>query len=259
MQKLMQLHRASGGGNRYAFHDESKAIQYLLWNNGYRPYNADETKATFLTPPAVEFSTMYQDWYTKKGYAFPVPSPEGDNPTRAFNEGRLSTYLNGMGFTTSIAKDVPWDIAPVFKMKAATTENAERCWCIPTHSKVADDAWELLRWLWAKPAQEEMAKVDWAVPVLKPVAEGPVFNDPNRIPRHRNIFHQGVANDVPTLNNPMAGEYQAWFSRTTNELRSGAKTPQDFLRERERLANELIQQTKWDRKTNWKKGWKMPR
>ncbi|HEX2035794.1 MAG TPA: extracellular solute-binding protein [Chloroflexota bacterium] len=257
LQKLLQLHRAGGASNRWAYYDEDKAVQYHLWNAGFRPYNADETKATFLTPPAVEFLTTYQDWYTRKGYALPVPAPEGDGATRAFNEGRLSMHLTGMGFTSSISKDLSWDIAPVFKLKEATTENAERCWCIPLHSRQHEEAWELVRWLFGRQAQEEMARVDWAVPVLKSVAEGPVFNDATRTPAHRGVFHQGVANDVPTLNNPMAGQYQVWFSRTTAELRSGQKTPQEFLRERERLADDLIRQTAWDRKTGWRKGWRM--
>jgi ABC-type glycerol-3-phosphate transport system substrate-binding protein len=257
LQKLVQFHRQGGATDRWAYHDEPKSMQYHLWNNGFRPYNADETRATFLTPPAVDLLTIYQDWYCRKGYGMPIPLPPGDDPTRAFREGRLSLYLAGMDLAASFPKDLPWDVAPVFKGKtAATTENAERCWAIPNHSKVHDDAWLLLKWLHGKPAQEEFAKIDWAVPVLKSVAEGPVFNDAARAPKHRNVLHQAVANDVPSMNNPMADEYQAWFTRTTSDLRSCAVTPQDFLRERERLANDKIAETKWNRQTNWRKGWR---
>lgn len=258
LQKLAQFHQRSGATDRWAYHDESKAVQYLMWNNGFRPYTADETKATFLTPQAVEILTIYQDWYTRRGFAMPVPAPPGDTPARAFNEGRLSVFLTGMGHAATVPKDLPWDIAPLFKgKKEATTENAERCWGIPAFTKRADDGWELLKWLHGQPAQEELARIDWAVPVLKSVAEGPVFNDASRPPQHRLVFAQGVANDVPTLNNPMAGEYQVWFSRTTADLRSGSKTPQDFLHERERLANDKIAESKWNKQTSWKKGWRM--
>ena len=260
LRRLTELHRRRGATDRWAYFDDSWFIQPLMWNNGYRPYNADETKATFLTPPAVEILTHYQDWFCKAGYGFPVPAPPGESASRAFREGRLSMFISQTSFAAPLPPDLDWDVAPIFKgKKEATTENSERCWTIPRHSKNPDEAWELAKWFHLKPAQEEFAKIDYAVPMLKSVAEGPVFNDPNRKPRHRNVWYQGVANDVPTLNNPMGDFYQVWFSRTTDDLRSCKQAPQEFLREREQLANEKIKETNWNKKTNYVKGWKLKR
>jgi multiple sugar transport system substrate-binding protein len=260
LRRLTDLHRRQGAGDRWAYADESWFIQPLMWNNGFRPYTADETKATFLTPAAVEIAGLYQDWFCKAGYAQPIPAPPGDNPSRAFREGRLSIWLGQTSFAATLPADLDWEVAPVFKGKVeATTENSERCWTIPRHSKQPEAAWELAKWLHQKTAQEEFARIDYAVPMLKSVAEGPVFNDPARKPKHRNVWYQGVANDVPTLNNPMGDFYQAWFSRTTDDLRSCKQSPQEFLREREALANQKIQETGWNKKTNYVKGWKLQR
>jgi multiple sugar transport system substrate-binding protein len=260
LRRLTDLHKRRGAADRWAYADESWFIQPLLWNNGFRPYTADETKATFLTPPAVEIAGLYQDWFCKAGYAQPIPAPAGDNPGRAFREGRLSIWLGQTSFAATLPADLDWDVAPVFKGKLeATTENSERCWAIPRHSKQPEAAWELAKWLHQKTAQEEFARIDYAVPMLKSVAEGPAFNDPARKPRHRNVWYQGVANDVPTLNNPMGDFYQVWFSRSTDDLRSCKQSPQEFLREREGLANQKIQETGWNKKTNYVKGWKLKR
>ncbi len=260
MRRLTDLHRRQGVTDRWAYYDESWFIQPLMWNNGYRPYTEDETKATFLTPQAVEIVGLYKDWFCKHGFTFPVPTPPGESAGRAFREGRLSMFISQTSFAATLPRDPEWDVAPIFKgKKDATTENSERCWTIPRHSKQPEEAWELAKWFHQKTAQEEFAKIDYAVPMLKSVAEGPVFNDPGRPPKHRNVWFQGVANDVPTLNNPMGDFYQVWFSRTSDDLRSCKQSPQEFLREREALANQKIKETGWNKKTNYVKGWKLKR
>jgi len=57
--------------------------------------------------------------------------------------------------------------------------------------------------------------------------------------------------------NPAGDDFTKWFSRTTNELRDCTKTPEAFLRERVDRLNEKLRDTKWNKCTNWKKGWRL--
>jgi spermidine/putrescine-binding protein len=146
---------------------------------------------------------------------------------------------------------------PIFKGKIKNlTENSERCFTIPASEPQKDEAWQLGKYLWGEEVQTIFAKTDYAVPMLKKVAESPMFTDPNRVPKNRKIYGQGVANDVYTNNNPVGDDYQKWFSRTVNELTTGQKDPKTFLKERVDRLNEGLKNTGWNRKTGWVKGWK---
>jgi hypothetical protein len=182
--------------------------------------------------------------------------PYSENHTQLFNSGLISMNIRQTSFALAIKKDLEFDVMPMFKGKLKNlTENSERCFTIPASEKAKDEAWQLGHYLWGEDVQKVFLKTDFAVPMLKKVAESPEASDPSKMPKNRKIYPQGVAADVYTHNNPVGDDYQKWFSRTVNELTTGQKDPKAFLQERVDRLNEGLKNTGWNRKSGWVKGW----
>ncbi|HEY3080574.1 MAG TPA: extracellular solute-binding protein [Chloroflexota bacterium] len=242
----------SGKVTRYAYAEDTWFMQPLMVNNGAEPYNADETECTLLkTGAAEEILAWQQGLFVKEQVAMPYT----ENHTQLFNAGRLSINVRHTSFAPAI-KELNYDVMPIFKGKLKNmTENSERCWTIPAGEPSKDEAWQLGRYLWGEEAQGILARTDFAVPMMRRIAEGQAFTDPGRGPKNRKIYGQGVAADVYTHNNPLGDDYQQWFSRTAGELTSGQKDPRSFLKERVDRLNEGLRTAGWSRKSGWVKGW----
>jgi multiple sugar transport system substrate-binding protein len=253
LQKLVKKD-SSGKVTRYAYSEDTWFVQPLMVNNGAEPYNEDESECTLMkTPAAEEILAWHQSLWTKDQVAMPY----SENGTQLFNSGLVSMAIRQTSFGLAVKKDLNYDVMPIFKGKIKNlTENSERCFTIPANEKSKDEAWALGKYLWGEEVQTVFAKNDFAVPMLKKVAEGPALNDPNRAPKNRKIFAEGVANDVYTNNNPVGDDYQKWFSRTVNELTTGQKDAKSFLKERVDRLNDGLKNTGWNKKSGWVKGWK---
>jgi multiple sugar transport system substrate-binding protein len=253
-QALRKLVRTdtSGKVSRYAYAEDSWFMQPLMVNNGAEPYNPDETECTLAkTPAAEEILAWQQGLFVKEQLAMPY----SENHTQLFNTGRLSINVRHSSFAAAI-KGVSYDVMPLFRGKLKNgTECSERCFTLPAPEPNRDEAWQLGRYLWGEEAQSAMARSDFAVPMLRRVAESPAFTDPGRGPKNRRLYGHGVAADVYTHSNPVGDDYQEWFSRTAGELTTGQKDPKSFLKERVDRLNEALKRTGWSRRSGWVKGW----
>lgn len=252
---LAKLGKKSGGKvERYAIGNATWFIQPLLDNNGAERYNADETESTLMkTPAALEITTWYQEIWTKHEYGLPLE----ENAGQFFNSGLLSMHIEQTSFARTIKQGVDYDVMPIFLGKKKNlTENSERCFVIPEAEKNRDQAWALGKYMWGEEVAKIYAKADYAVPMLKKVAESDEFTKASdRLPQNRKIYGPGVANDVLTHNNPVGDDFQKWFSRTVNELTTGQKDAKTFLQERVDRLNEALKATGWNRSRDWVKGW----
>jgi multiple sugar transport system substrate-binding protein len=244
---------ASGKVTRYAYSEETWMVQPLMVNNGAEPYNEDETECTLMkTPAAEEILTWHQNLFTKRQVAMPY----SENGTQLFNSGLISMNIRQTSFALAIKKDLEFDVMPIFKGKIKNlTENSERCFTMPSGEKAKDEAWQLGLYLWSEDVQKIFQKTDFAVPMLKKVAESAEPATGSQFPKNRKIYAQGVAADVYTNNNPVGDDYQKWFSRTVNELTTGQKDPKTFLKERVDRLNQGLKDTGWNKKSGWVKGW----
>jgi multiple sugar transport system substrate-binding protein len=254
-QALDKLVKKDGSGKvtRYAYSEETWFVQPLMVNNGAQPYNEDETECTLMkTPAAEEILTWHQSLFTTRQVAMPY----SENATQLFNSGLISMNIRQTSFALAIKKDLNYDVMPIFKGKQNNlTENSERCFTIPASEKLKDEAWQFGHYLWGEDVQKVFLKTDFAVPMLKKVAESAEAKDASRPPANKKIYPEGVAADVYTNNNPVGDDYQKWFSRTVNELTTGQKDPKAFLKERVDRLNEGLKNTGWSKKTGWVKGW----
>lgn len=230
--------------------------QVQFWNEGVSLYNEDETKAAINTPEALQVLKTYQDWHKSGVHVPPSPNQSADN-AQLFNGGLLAIVYEDMNFANSIKKDaVKWDVAACCKgAKHDGAFHNDRNFTVPASTKVRDEAWQLLKYLFTMNAdgqaggQAEIAKMDWGVPVLKKAAEGPLFADPKKAPTNRKIYMQGAERAWPIPDNPMGELFQDLFRRI-DAVRAGSQTPEDFLKDADARLNTTIQQLGWSKKNN---------
>lgn len=250
--------KTNGRVDVYAWDAPAYWWQVGLWNDGVPWYNDTQTKAEANTPQARSDLTRYQQWY-KDGLAV----PPGENATQLFNSGLLAMFFNDASFESSIKKGVNWDVAPI--LKGTTHDGAfhnDRVFTVPQTSKVKDGAWSLLKWLLTMTpdgkdgGQYYFSVQRWGVPVLRKAAEGPIFNDPSRPPKHLKMYFEGIDKGWPIPDNPMGEAFQVVW-RTVGDLQNGKVTPEQFLQAGEDLLNKSIEQTGWSTSKN-QRGYRLP-
>jgi multiple sugar transport system substrate-binding protein len=237
----------------YAWESDSYWWQVGLWNEGLPWYSEDETKAIWRTPEAKRALERYQRWY-KEGWAVPPMGNKGQQIVQLFNSNLLAMVWRDTAFETSIKADVNWDVAPIPKgSKRDGCFHNDRNFTIPTASKVRDEAWEALKWLFTMDGEEggqfEFAKNRWGVPVLKKAAEGPLFNDPKKKPKSIQVYFQGVQKAWPIPDNPMGEVFQVPWRRS-DPMFTGQESVDKFLAASEELVDKVIKQVGWSKKMN---------
>ena len=247
----------------YAWDAPSYWWQVGLWNDGVPWYTSDQLKAEVDTPAAVADMQKYQKW-TKNGWAVPPGVSDTAQSTQLFNSGLLAMRFTDSSFDAQIKKSVNWDVAPIFKGSAqAGAFHNDRVFGIPSFSKVKDSAWEVAKWLLTQTddgkdgGQYYFAQQRWGVPVLRKAAEGPVFNDPSRPPKHLPVYFQGISHGWPIPEDNTMGEAFQVVWRTSGDMQNGKVSPDQFLKGAEALLNKAIQQTGWS-KSKDVRGYRLP-
>lgn len=246
----------------YAWDSPSYWWQVGLWNDGVPWYNQDQTKAEANTPAARTDLEKYQKW-TKDGWALPPGTSDTAQSTQLFNGGLLALRFTDSSFEVQINKSIKWDVGPVPKGSAqAGAFHNDRVFTVPNASKVKDGAWTVLNWLLTMTSdgkdggQYMFAQERWGVPVLRKAAEGPIFNDPSRPPKHLDVYFQGINHGWPIPDNPMGEAFQVVW-RTAGDMQNGKTSAEQFLKDAEDLLNKTIQQTGWN-KSKDTRGYRLP-
>jgi multiple sugar transport system substrate-binding protein len=222
------------------------------YGNGAQAFNADETKCGFNGPDVMDvLDPIIQA--TVKEQIFPTPDLDR---TELFNAGKLAMLWESMGIDRNFSKQVKWEVMPWFKSKKrAMTENYDRTFTIAKSAKDPEAAFLGLKALCEKDAGDVYARGRFGMPYFKASAEGPVFNDPSKPPKNKNVWFEtfdvvdGQPVDVPTPRGPIG---EAWKEAFTSELFDGARAGQmstkDFLDQASKRVDDTIA------KFDWKKG-----
>ena len=225
----------------YPFHAPYWQILSGIYSTGAEFWAEDGSASVLNDPRALEVVQRWQSWF-EKGYFV----PEGEDALQLFNSGLLAIKYDYANIAYDIPESIRFDVGPTWGGERIKTFQAGRNLCIPTASENAEAAWEFLKYMLTKAGQEEIAKIDWGVPVLKEVAEGPIFLDPNkRIGNHEILTSSLDIGSIPWPRNPASEAFMVPF-RQLSAVDSGQQTPEDFLSEGEAYLTGVLQAANWD-------------
>jgi multiple sugar transport system substrate-binding protein len=221
------------------------------YGNGATAFSDDETRCGFNTPAVHEVIDPFV-----KGVREGLVAPPDLDRLELFNAGRLAMTWESMGFDQRISRTIKWDLMPWPKTKKfAMSENYDRTFVIAKSAKDAEAAFLGLKALCEKEASDVWATYRFGIPYLKASAEGPLLNDPNKPPAHKNVWFETFGNvgdapvDVPTPRGPVGEEWkEAFTSELFTSALSGQISTQQFLDQAcQRVDNEIA-------KRQWRKG-----
>jgi len=212
-----------------------------IYNEGVDFWSEDGTASIIDDPVALEVVQRWLSWF-EKGYFM----PEGEDEDQLFNSGLLAIKYDYAPFAYQIPENIRFDVGPTWGGPRVKTFQAGRNLSIPTDSEMTEEAWLLLAYMLSTPGQEEIAKIDWGVPVLKEVAEGPVFLDPSKPIGNHDILPSSLeVGSIPWPRNPASEAFMVPF-RQLSAVNSGQQTPEDFLSEGQAYLTGVLQSAGWD-------------
>jgi hypothetical protein len=227
--------------NVYPFWAPYWQIETAFYNEGVDFFNEDETATTLNTPTSVDLLTRWQSWFEKDYFA-----PEGEDEQQLFNSGLLAIYMTYADFAYQVNPSIRFDIGPTWSGTRVRTFQAGRNFSIPTASGNQEGAWELSKWLLTE-GQTEMAEIDWGVPVLKSVATGDVFLNPEKpIGNHEILPTSMEIGSIPWPRNPVSEAFQVPFRRLS-AVNSGEQSPEDFLVEADSYLTNILETAGWNK------------
>src|SRR5262249_37813786 len=128
-------------------------------------------------PPSVEAITFLHDLVYRDRVA-PTPAELESMPGQAFRTGHIAMVMNGSWMLKALedAPDLHYGVAPLPRGPhgRATIANGVAN-SISAKSAHPDEAWDLVRFLSSREAQEALARSGTSIPVLKSVANSPVY------------------------------------------------------------------------------------
>jgi multiple sugar transport system substrate-binding protein len=204
---------ASPGQESFGLAVPTNFLTPLVWGNGGRQYNADETRCVWSSKDAQDILQEFQDLM----HVHRLVLPPGQNGLQLFGAGRLAMNWGDPTFGTRQTPDVQWDLMPTPKTKkTAIQEGYVRTFAIPTSGKQVDAAFDLLKWLMESRAQVHLGRAGYGVPALK-AASDPVFVEGPFKEKNWKLIPDGLNHDVPLANNPIADQFKNEFTRIPAE------------------------------------------
>jgi ABC-type glycerol-3-phosphate transport system substrate-binding protein len=236
---------AAPGQESYGLAVPTNFLTPLVWGNGARQYNADETRCAWNSREAVEILQEFQDLM----HVHRLVVPPGQNAAQLFGSGRLAMNWGDPGFGTRQPPDVPWDLMPTPKTKqTAVQEGYVRTFAIPASTAHVDASFDLLKWLMESKAQVHLGRGGYGVPALK-AASDPVFKEGPLKEKNWRLIPEGLNYDVPLANNPIADQFKNEFTREPAErfLRNES-TAREFLDQGCQEVENKIRELSWKKK-----------
>jgi multiple sugar transport system substrate-binding protein len=175
---------------------------FIPWVVGYggEPVNEDFTTSTFSSPEALAGIQAYVDLWTVHDVTIPlgVELPGGTNG--CFVGGSCATYFMIPGLMASFREqitDFDWDVAvaPRHPVKHATGMGTYG-YGISKNSAHPQEAWELIKFLASPEGQELNLRNYSGMPLLKSMADSPVFAELDPPPTNIRAFIAGGENGI---------------------------------------------------------------
>jgi multiple sugar transport system substrate-binding protein len=198
----------------------------FIWQNGgdivddlYKP-----TRLNLDKPLAQEVLKSMQLWPSKHKIVPTIAESMSEDHEARFARGGLAMFLQSRGYTASLRQvpNLDWDVAPLPKRRAQSepvTVLHSDAYCMAKDSKVKDAAYRFIEYALSPEGAGILAKTGRTVPVVKSIANSPVFLDPTQRPASAQVFldsmahmrrtpNIGVWNEIETRVDPLLEE---WF------------------------------------------------
>lgn len=234
----------SPGSEVYAMTFPANYAIPLVWGNGTRQYNADETKCAFNTKEAAEILTDVQELiHVHRVLTY------GQNSSQLFQAGRLGMNWGDPQFGTRMPPEVQWDIMPTPKTKKEVyQEGYVRTFAIPKSTKEVDAAWDFMRWLMQMKAQVHLGQAGYGVPALK-AAGDPTYKEGPLKDKNWKLVPEGLNHDVPLANNPVGQTFKDQFSKgPTDKFFKGEIKSNELLLNGCQEVDNKIRELSWKKK-----------
>ena len=132
----------------------TRALMPILSNGGHMVDPKDDLTCVIDQPASLETLQWINDraWKDHSAIQSQEASTYGKNVTERFSTGKVASFIEGSWRLAPMVQEVnpavEWDIAPIPKGKVkrstrATTDG----WAIYRGTKLADEAWEFMKWL----------------------------------------------------------------------------------------------------------------
>ena len=156
---------------------------YALWSYGGEVLNGKD-KAAFDSPAGTKALTLYKTLIDKGLTEDGPTSYTRENLQDLFKQGRLGMVITAPFLIGQIAKEAPsldYGIVPVPKGATSSTYAVTDSIVMFSNSKVKQEAYKFLEFLFAKQPRVEFNKAEGFLPTTTAVAQDPAFADDPRL------------------------------------------------------------------------------
>jgi multiple sugar transport system substrate-binding protein len=195
LETAKKLTRGTGGSAQYGFAVGTGFVGgwgQWIYTNGGHIFDESFTHCLINQPAAVEALQFMQDLIAKYKVA-PTPAVlTTQNPQTLFLSGKLAMLFAPVASAAYYRQaKFAWDLAvnPKGKGPRLSTAAAGAYWCVSSHTKQADQAWQLLRFLASVKSEEILASTYF--PARQSALEFYAHTDPTLPPAHRQVGIEG--------------------------------------------------------------------
>jgi multiple sugar transport system substrate-binding protein len=197
-KKLTKDKDGDGKIDQYGFStdlwDMETGWSEAIWSYGGDIINTDHTKTLIGEPKAREAWQLFDDMMWKDK-SMPDSTTAQQYGLDLFQAGIAAMTPIGHwaipGYATANFK---WDVAPMPTGPAGQTTSVNSAgFVVAKDSKHPDESWKFIEYVLSPAGQTALAELGLAIPVLKPVAESPVFLEQKTADINEQVFLDSLA------------------------------------------------------------------
>jgi multiple sugar transport system substrate-binding protein len=187
-----------------------------IWAHGGEIVNAERTKTLLGEPKAREAWHMIDDML-HKDKSMPDPDTAAQFGYDLFAAGKVAMWPIGHWAVPDYAKlGFKWDVAPMPVGPAGMATSANSAgFVVSKDSKNPDATWKFIQFALGTKGQTRLTELGFAIPVLKAVAESPVFLEQKSVQINQQVFLDSI---VFAHVKPAFKGYDQWASTFGDSL-----------------------------------------
>lgn len=187
-------------------------VRLYLWTHGLDFGTPGWEEFRFNEPPLHEALNRLRAWFHEEKRTLVSAKTQletGMEPFLAGNVGLAGPFGRWKVPTFRLIDAFDWDFAPLPHAAGQPQHNGVFTvgWAIARNSKHKEETWRFIKYLNGRRGQELMCQAGLAIPVLRSVAEGPLFSDPSQKPKNYRVFLDAAERAEP-IDWPADPKYQ---------------------------------------------------
>jgi multiple sugar transport system substrate-binding protein len=231
--RALTLRDPSNPAPQWGFLNPRASWQIWVYANGGRAIGPSHDETWIHRPEAVEALQAAQDLHAKWQVG-QTPEEASQLPElQAFTSGRGAMIQSSTATGTTTARTISgftWDVAPPPRGAKVTggrkTFGGGSGWFLSAGSKAPEPAWLLYQFMLNKETVSAMAATGFAPP-RKSVISSPVWLDPAKPPKSKNVMTNGFNGIVPFPKLTTWGDWIAAANRELAGLWNGTRSATD--------------------------------